>query len=245
MYCTNCGAKLNDNDSFCDQCGTAVVRKASTPLPPSNAVVPPSNAAIPPTNAVGYSHGYDGYSQRVDSAEVKAYQAKIGRWTNIFLCLMVILPIVIICIYASYTGKMTIPEALGYGAVLSLIMFCFGITPTIKRKMQKSYIGTVIDMREKIRVESDEDGGSDRIITTYYIVTRDTNGKKHTHKSTGYAGIYSFLKVGDEIRYLPQFPIPFEKKKSPGDTHTCCLFCQNIVSLDDDICSYCKAPVLR
>lgn len=245
MYCINCGAKLNDNDSFCDQCGTAVVRKVSTPLPPSNAVVPPSNAAIPPTNAVGYSHGYDGYSQRVDSDEVKAYLAMQRRWANICLCIVVILPLVIISIYASYTGKMTIPEALGYGVVLSLIMFCFGIYPTIKRKMQKPYVGTVIDMREKIRVVSDEDGGCDRIRITYYIVTRDTYGKKHTHKSTGYEGMYKFLRIGDEIRFLPQFPVPFEKKKTPNDKLTCCVFCQSIVSLDDDICPRCKGPVLR
>ncbi|WP_407403492.1 hypothetical protein [Sodaliphilus sp.] len=135
-------------------------------------------------------------------------------------------------------------EALTYGPCISLIMFIFGIAPTVKQKMQSSYIGTVIEKREKTKVHYDDDNHK-KVVTTYYIVTRDTRGKKHTHKSTGYGGVYSFLKVGDEVRYLPQFPNPFEKKLVPGDAHACCSFCQHVVTLDKDTCTYCKAPILK
>lgn len=228
MYCKNCGAKLHDGDTFCDLCGTAVTKIVSEPKP-SHAVATPSR-------------NFGGYSQRVDSDEMKAYLAMQRRWRNLFLCLVVIAPIVGFCIYALCSQDITISEALMYGPIVSLIMFCFGIYPTIKQKLQKPYIGTVIEKRDKL-ILYDEDDAPDR--TKYYIVTRDTNGKKHTHKSTGYEGIYRYLKIGDEIRFLPQFPAPFEKKKEPNDTHTCCVFCQSIVSLDDDICPRCKAPVLK
>ncbi len=228
MYCRNCGTKLNDSDSFCDKCGTAVRRNVSQPEPLHT--------------VAAHSHNSGGYSQRVDSEEIKAYLAMQRRWLNLCLVIMVIAPIVGFCIYALCSSDITIAEAFTYGPIVSLIMFCCGIYPTIKQKMQKSYIGTVIEKREKT-VHWDDDYDSNRV--TYYIVTRDTNGKKHTHKSSGYRGIYNYLRVGDEIRFLPQFPAPFEKKKEPNDTHTCCVFCQNTVSLDADTCPCCKAPVLK
>lgn len=227
MYCINCGAKLHDGDSFCDQCGAAVIRNVSAPEPSHMAPAPPRN--------------YGGYSQRVDSDEVKAYLAKMRRWRNLFLCLVVIAPIVGFLIYAHFSYDITTEEALKYGPIVSLIMFCFGIFPTIKQKLQKPYIGTVIEKHEKTTFYDNDDSTR----TTYHIVTRDTNGKKHTHKSTGYGRIYGFLRVGDEIRFLPQFPAPFEKKKEPNDKLTCCVFCQSIVSLDDDTCPCCKAPILK
>lgn len=186
----------------------------------------------------------NGYSLRIDSPEMHNYLAKQRKWRNLFLVLVVVGPIVGFCAYALITGDMEMSEALKYGPCVSLIMFLFGIFPTVKQKLQSYYIGTVIDKKMKTKVHSDDDG-HETVVTTYYIVTRDVNGKKHTHKSTGYGGVYSFLEVGDEVRFLPQFPNPFEKKLGPGDTHTCCVFCQCEVSLDNDTCPNCKAPVLK
>ena len=125
MYCINCGAKLQENDSFCDKCGTAVRKNVSEPGP-SHTVAEPSRH-------------FDSYSQRVDSVEVKAYLAMQRRWTNLFLCLVVITPIAGFCMYALCSNDITIAEALKYGPIVSLIMFCFGIYPTVKQKMQKPY----------------------------------------------------------------------------------------------------------
>lgn len=186
----------------------------------------------------------NGYSMIVDSPEMKKYQEKQRRWRNIWLVLVVVAPIVGFCAYAMFTGDMEMGEALKYGPCVSLIMFLFGIYPTVKQKMQSSYIGTIIEMKHKTKVHYDNND-HEKIVTTYYIVTRDLRGKKHKHKSTDYEGIYSYLKVGDEVRYLPQFPNPFEKKLVPGDTHACCSFCQHMVSLDYDTCPHCKAPILK
>lgn len=186
----------------------------------------------------------NGYSMIVDSPEMTKYMDKQRKWRNIWLVLVVVAPIVGFSAYAMFTGDIEMSEALMYGPCVSLIMFLFGIYPTVKQKMQSSYIGTVIEMTHKTKVHYDSND-HESIVTTYYIVTRDSRGKKHKHKSTDYESVYSFLNVGDEVRYLPQFPNPFEKKLTPGDTHTCCSFCQHVVGLDNDTCPYCKAPILK
>lgn len=255
MYCINCGAKLQDGDSFCDQCGTAVVREVSEPArtvaaptqavaAPTQAVAAPARTVAAPTQAVAApTRNISAYSQRIDSPEVKAYLAMQRRWVYICLCIVVIAPIVGFLIYANCSDDITVSEALKYGPIVSLIMFCFGISPTVKQKLQKSYIGRVTEMYKKTEVYDDDNSSYTK--TTYYIETIDTRGKKHKHKSTGYAGIFHYLQVGDEVRFMPQFPAQFEKKKEPTDTQTCCIFCQSIVSLDDDTCPRCKAPILK
>lgn len=187
----------------------------------------------------------EGYSLRVNSPEMVRYQEKQKQWSNIWLCIMAVVPIVGFVLYAQFSDEITMGQALAFGPCVSLIMLAFGLYPRVKQKFQKSYIGTVIDMYTKVRVHTDDDGSHARVVTTYYIVTRDTNGKKHTHKSTGYEGLFSLLRIGDEVRFLPQFPSQFEKKLSPGENFTCCVFCQKVVSLDNDTCPNCKAPLLK
>lgn len=224
MQCIKCGTQLPIDALFCPKCGSAINSNDS------------SNAIDPLT--------YRGYSQKLESPEMKKYLAMQRRWRNIALAVVVVAPIIGFCIYAHVSNSITMSEALTYGPIVSLIMFIFGIFPTVKQKMQKSYIGTVTDLRYKTKTSTDDDGITSTT-TTYYIVTRDQHGKKHTHKSTGYGAAYSYLKIGDEIRYLPQFPIPFEKRLSSADTHVCCVFCGSEVSLDTDTCPRCKAPILN
>lgn len=171
------------------------------------------------------------------------YLDKQKVWRNIWLVLMVLGPIIGFLIAAQFSSSITTSDAIIYGPCVALIMFCFGIYPAVRGKLKMSYIGAVINKYSKTKLIEDEN--TTRTRTTYYIVTRDQRGKKLKHKSTGYERVYNFLKVGDEIRYLPQFENPFEKKLSPSDTHTCCIICQTVVSPDNDICPHCKAPILK
>lgn len=224
MYCYKCGSQLPDGTPVCPNCQSLLTEAPVTQR---------DNSGKTP----------EGYSLKVDSPEMEKYLGKQRKWRNIFLVLVVLGPIVGFLIAAQFSRNMTTEDAVIYGPCVSLIMFCFGIYPTVKQKLQKSYIGAVIDKYSKTKIIDDEN--TTRIRTTYYIVTRDQRGKKHKHKSTGYEGVYDFLEVGDEIRYLPQFENPFEKKLGPTDTHTCCQFCQSVVSLDNDTCPRCKAPILK
>lgn len=55
----------------------------------------------------------------------------------------------------------------------------------------------------------------------------------------------NYLNEGDRLRYLPQFPLPFEKYDKSRDAEIPCLFCGRMNPVKNDNCTFCHNPMIK
>ena len=55
----------------------------------------------------------------------------------------------------------------------------------------------------------------------------------------------NYLNEGDRLRYLPQFPLPFEKYDKSRDEEIPCLFCGRMNPVKNDNCTFCHNPMIK
>lgn len=221
--CTNCGAPLIDGSAFCGNCGHAV-----------------------PTEATGNERTISnqsyriGFSESIDSEPVLKALKKTKRATNITSIILVILPFLCFTAYGAFSDKMDIGKAAVTGIIISLVFALTSFLVTLKKKLTKSFEGTVIEKKKSIRVgDSETRGGKSRTKCTVRIHSDD--GKKHKKEVS--LTVYNYLIEGERVRFLPQFPQPFEKYDKNGET--LCMFCSRKVDLSEDSCPFCHNPLIK
>ena len=221
--CKNCNAQLDDSEQVCRYCGTPVA--------------PDAPAAETPSPAPAY--GSAGYSLLVDSDEVRSALKKNNRVSNIAVFVFVLLPFIGFLIYGAVSDKMDIGQAAVYGLIVSAIFALVSLIVAIKHKLAKPFEGTVADKKKSIRMAK-----NNGVPRTKYTIRFDCDDGKRRKKEVSIP-VYEYLEIGEKVRYLPQFPQPYEKYDKRADGEVLCMFCSKKNPLTETVCSFCHKPLIK
>ena len=229
--CKNCQAVLDDSEKFCRYCGA--------PVDPG--YQPAAQIDYAP-EASAYSGEPAGYSTLIDSEEVLAALKKNKRASVVAAVVIVLLPILGFLIYGAVSDKLDIGRAALYGAIVSGIFAFSSLIVAIRKKLEKPFEGTVVDKKRSFRGgDSQARGGKSR--TKYTVRVECEDGKRR--KKEVNIQVFDYLEIGDRVRYLPQFPQPFEKYDKRPDGAVICMFCGRMNPLTDSTCSFCHKPLIK
>ena len=222
MYCPNCGTFLPDDALYCSSCGTRVDAPDAPDAP---------DAAKP--------SGPAGYSTMIDSPEVRAALEKVRKSGRVWIAVSCILPLLVALGAGVFSDKVELKDALVVGLVISLIFFVINLFNSIKQRSGKPWEGTMVD-KEVVRSGR---RGNERMVKVLHI--RTTQGKKKKIEDSVLGTAYEYFSIGDELRFVPGFPFPYEKKDKSGDDYVICMFCSRKADISADRCPHCHRPLIK
>ena len=220
IYCNNCGTQLDGAVGFCPNCGA------------------PVSAGLPAAPGPGSA----GYSRLIDADEVRKALKKNKRIGNIAVFVFVLLPFIGFVIYGAVSDKMDIGKAAVYGLILTGIFAFVSVIVALKHKLTKPFEGVVADKKITHRAMT-ADSRSGRSRTKYTVRIECEDGKRRKKEVS--IPVYEYLQIGDRVRYLPQFPQPFEKYDKRADGAVLCMFCSKKNPLSETHCKFCHNLLIK
>lgn len=226
MICSNCGKQIADTASFCPSCGKEIAGH--------NAVNSFLNA----------SDICPGFSNKINDPLILEAVKKNKKATGIFGIIFVLIPIPV---FLFLSIKNDDSKMLLYGVILSGIFLAVTVFSLLGKKMEKQWDGVVVEQKTEIKHESnsDNDGG----LSTYTLyVTKlrpDRGGSKKIEEREYDTYYYEYLKVGDRVRYHPQFHFYYEKYDKSHDRFVLCPICRSKNDILRDVCGKCGVPVIK
>ena len=233
MFCSNCGAQIDENAKFCPNCGAA-----QNAAPVSEPVSVHTGNGIPAP----------GFSDRVNHPEILAAVKKNRKAAGIFSLFFVPLPLLGFVIYSIVSDKMETTDALKYGAAISGIFLLFALYGFVKERAKNTYEATVIDKKSRLTYKHNNSDDTHReTVTEYVTMVRTSDGKKKriVEQEGSQIWAWDYLQVGDRFKYHPQFRFPYElydKSKAP---YIACVSCGTKNSIEADRCQKCNLPLLK
>lgn len=232
MYCPSCGASLKDGAKFCENCGTRIVSSGTAR-----------------TLNESYYDDYGGrpriapgYSRRIGDEDIIAALKKQKRAGRIGAVIIVPLPLIGFLIYGAVSDSMEIGQAFLFGLIVSAIFALSALISGLKKKAEKPFEGTVTRMEHTIRLgDAKSRGGRSR--DRYLVWFDGTDGKRRKKEVS--LSVFNYLREGDRVRYLPQFPQPYEKNDKSRDGELLCMFCGRRQGIEQDSCSFCHNPIIK
>lgn len=230
MICPNCGMSIRDGSRFCEECGARLDGQADSP----------SDAFY--GYEAGLSRPAPGYSRKLESEAVLAALKKQRKSTRIVGLVVILLPLLAFGVYGTVSDGMELWQALFAGVVISVIMAITVLAVSLHKKLAKPFEGTLTRKKHTRRVHRDN-AGFRQSRHDYILYITDADGKRHKKHTA--VTIFNYLNEGDRLRYLPQFPIPFEKYDKSRDAEIPCLFCGRMNPTEKDNCSFCHNPMIK
>ena len=230
INCKNCGAQIEENVKFCPECGASVIPEA------------PLEAPVYETPAAAPDLGAAGYSRLVDSEEVQKALKKNKRIGNIAVFVFVLLPLIGFLIYGAVSDQMEFGKAAVYGLIVSAIFAFVALIVAIRRRLDQPFEGVVTDKKKTVSFSDTSNSGTKT--RKKYVVRFECDNGKRRKKSVSIP-VYEYLQVGDRVRYLPQFPQPFEKYDKRPDGNVMCMFCGRRSPLSETQCPYCHNLLIK
>ena len=183
-----------------------------------------------------------GYSRLIDSEPVQKALKKQKRITRIVSVILVILPVIGFGIYGAVSGAMDVGKALVIGLVISAVFLLAALISALRQKLEKPFEGTVVEKKRTIRLgDSRQRGGRSKIKCTIRFECED--GKRR--KKEVPLDVFNYLNEGERVRYLPQFPRPYEKYDKRPDGEVMCMFCGRRNPLSEQNCSGCGNVLIK
>ncbi len=198
---------------------------------------------------------YTDYSRLTETEQVKEALAKVRKTSRTWGVIIVLLPIVITFCVGIFSKGITVAKALPIGLGVSVIFLIFNLVNWVKESAKKPWKGVVVD-KEILPVTNRENSsgtrdkyGKKRDTTRHevrLVHVRDEEGKIHTIEAGVLSGyVYDYFNVGDQLRFVPGFPFPYEKRDKSQDTYTICMWCSRKVDLSEETCPRCHKPVIK
>ena len=250
MFCSNCGAQIENNAKFCPNCGAA--QNAA----PAQAQQNTAQYTAPVYGVPTYSGNGEvrqgipapGFSDRVNHPEILAAVKKNRKAAGIFSLFFVPLPLLGFVIYSIVSDKIETADALKYGAVISGIFLLFALYGFVKERAKNTYEATVIDKKSRLTYKHNNSDDTHReTVTEYVTMVRTSDGKKKriVEQEGSQIWAWDYLQVGDRFKYHPQFRFPYElydKSKAP---YIACVSCGTKNPVEADRCQKCNLPLLK
>ena len=248
MFCSNCGAQIENNAKFCPNCGAA---QNAAPAPAQQIATqytaPVYGApAWAGNGAVRQGIPAPGFSDRVNHPEILAAVKKNRKAAGIFSLLFAPLPLIGFVIYSIVSDKMETTDALKYGAVISGIFLLFAIYGFVKERAKNTYEATVIDKKTGLTYRH-KNTDDPEMVTEYVTVVRTSDGKKKriVEQEGTQIWAWDYLQVGDRFKYHPQFHFPYELYDKSRAPYIACVSCGTKNSIESDRCQKCGLPLLK
>lgn len=230
MICPNCGMSIKDGSRFCEECGARLEGQAASHADAFYGYAPGPERLAP------------GYSRRLESEAVLEALKKQRKSTRIVGLVVIVLPLIGFGVYGAVSDAMELWQAMFAGVVISVIMAVSVLIVSLKKRLGKSFEGTLTRKKHVRRIHRSNDGYRNSR-HDYILYITDAEGKRHKKHTT--PTIYNYLNEGDRLRYLPQFPLPFEKYDKSRDAEIPCLFCGRMNPIENDSCDYCRNPIIK
>ena len=113
----------------------------------------------------------------------------------------------------------------------------------LKKKFGKTFEGTVAD-KKHIHRRGYRSRHGVRHSRNRWLITVDCDDGKRRKRDAS-ATVFEYLQIGDRVRYLPQFPQPFEKYDKSQDAEIPCMFCGKLNPVENETCSGCRNPMVK
>ncbi|NLM78988.1 MAG: zinc-ribbon domain-containing protein [Ruminococcaceae bacterium] len=233
MFCRNCGTVLPENAGFCANCGSPV----SKDTPAVHTGTPDMQQTAP---AAG---GLVGFSNRIHEPEIIA-AAKAKRKSSAgCMWILVLVPLVGFLAAGLLIEEYPLNEAIIIGVALALLMLIINLI-VLARSKKPMWEGAVIDKynRKKRKYYRSGDGSSEtyKDYTEYTTVIRTDSGSKKTIvERDSERDMYSYLAIGDHVRFHPAFGT-YEKYDKSRDRHIYCNVCRAKNPITNERCVKCN-----
>ena len=250
MRCLVCAKEIQDGSTFCLYCGMPTDEKELEKLVQSEDGNLKEMQSYFQDESAGYENsGFSqGFSNRVNDPEILAAVKKNNRAGFGCAVLCVFIPFFAIVIGSMITEELEIMTAVMIGAGVSVLFFIFYLLFAIHKRFDKSWDGVVTKQYTRERQERYRDDDRDWYETYTECITvfkTDRGRKKKIRERSGRSKYYDYLRVGDRVRYHPQFVFQYEKYDKSHDKYLYCPVCATMNKSSDDRCKKCHVPLLK
>jgi len=183
-----------------------------------------------------------GFSSNISDPAFAKYQKNSRSWSFLFSSILAVIAIMGFPIYGNASREIDWPESLFYGMGIGAMFIAIAGMQTLKRKMDKTWDGTVID---KQYYRKRQRTNLSIVYRTEYIIKikKDSGGTK-INKWIDSPGLFNYYSVGDRVRHHKGF-FYYEKYDKSIDLQILCAACNSFNDITQDICSRCKCPLLK
>ncbi len=269
MFCNNCGKKIEDGAAFCEFCGAKLTEEQPAQQPaaeqqtaeqPAEQQTPAEQPApeqtsgeqtsvtAPAKEELTYPKG-PRYSERLTDPEIVAYVEKIRKTGIVWACILVPLPLVITVVLSFFVEKFPLwPTALASGGFISLVFLVCNLVSLWKTSPKRAWEGTVTGKRKRSRTKRGDKSSPAVHYMEYVLEVRTNKGKKKIREDDRGSTVlhyYDYFDIGEQVRFLPMLPYPYEKLDKTRDTVIPCNMCCAFVDIRNDRCPKCGKPLFK
>ncbi|NLC48574.1 MAG: hypothetical protein GX758_04365 [Tenericutes bacterium] len=184
-----------------------------------------------------------GYSLKINDPAFDEYVKKTNKFIIIFTIIAVVLVNSGFYIASMKSSEISFPEAIFISTLLSIMFIIICLFSIFSRNKNKTFDGEVVSKNIKKKVDtSDENSYSDYLL--YIVKIKGDNGKVKKLKYRDNNSMYNYFEVGDKVRYHGLLKT-FEKYDKSKDEIIFCNACLTKHSINDEVCSHCKCPLLK
>jgi len=239
MFCTQCGAELEQDAIYCIRCGVrqSVTRTPAETKPDLRAEEEPASPAA----------GNVGFSEKISEPSFERYTKASTRGAAIFALILALAAVAGFSIAgATGAGGMTNPQGIFIGLGLGGLFFLISMIQLLKKKSDTSWEGSVVDKSSKKKRKKQNDGDDFQMIEymEYTVTVRDDRGKNHTLRQENNVALYHYYQVGDRVKHHKGLSL-YEKYDKTNDQQVICVVCGTMNSFEADVCKRCKCPILK
>jgi hypothetical protein len=178
------------------------------------------------------------FSPKISDPAYSKYKKDSISWSFLFSFILFVIAVIGFPIYGNCTGELDWPESLFYGIGIGGMFVTIAALQTAKRKIDKTWDGTVIDKQLYSKYYNNE------YHTQYVIKIEKDSGKIKTVKWTDYPEIFNYYEIGDRIRHHRGL-FYYEKYDKRRDSEILCVACRHFNDIKEDFCIRCKCPLLK
>lgn len=220
MNCNQCGAQMADTAKFCGKCGSATIQ-TSVQMP-------------------------IGFSTKITDPAFSKYIKSSNRWSAIFSVIIAIIAVIGFYIAGETSSEMDNPESLYIGFAIGGMFLLIAFFQILKRSLDKTWDGTVIDKKVEKKRRKETYGDNDFRIVEYYlyqVIIKKNTGKKVKLVARDNDILYNYYQVGDVVRHHKGM-FYYEKYDKSRDNFAICLACGSLNERQLLECKHCHCPLL-
>jgi hypothetical protein len=178
------------------------------------------------------------FSPKIEDPSYSRYKKDSVAWSFLFSFILFVIAVIAFPIYGNSTGELDWPESLFYGMGIGWMFVAIAGLQTIKRRIDKTWDGTVIDKQVYSKFYNNEPH------TQYVIKIEKDSGKIKTVKWTDYSELFDYYETGDRVRHHKGL-FYYEKYDKSRDSLILCIACRHFNDIKEDFCTMCKCPLLK
>ncbi|MDF2684880.1 MAG: hypothetical protein K0S55_61 [Clostridia bacterium] len=228
--CMYCNEIINEEAKFCTCCGKEIPIKDSF-LQQQASIIQNNSSLI-------------GFSRKIDDPLYNKYKKNSSSWSIIFALILAVIAVIAFPVYGNISGELEMPVSLYYGMGIGGMFIIIAFLQTLKRNLDNTWDGTIIDKKTYERISYDNNNDSHHHYIQYVLIIRRNSGKIHKHRWNDIPGLFNYYNIGDCVRHHKGFYY-YEKYDKSKDTQILCAACLSMNDINSEYCNRCKCPLLK